>query len=122
MGPPALRRCAPRHAACCCAPAAMQGDAGHTAALVIAKVAAIEVPRSEWPELMQGLLANMGAGPLAPAGPRRQPAAVGRAAAWLRLLLPCAMPPPLLAVAREPLPRLLGPLHCTPPMLFPSRC
>ncbi len=29
---------------------------------MIAKVAAIEVPRSEWPELMQSLLANMGAG------------------------------------------------------------
>lgn len=40
-----------------------QGDAGHTAALVIAKVAAIEVPRSEWPELIDALLANMGASP-----------------------------------------------------------
>lgn len=40
-----------------------QGDAGHTAALVIAKVAAIEVPRSEWPELIQALLANMSASP-----------------------------------------------------------
>lgn len=40
-----------------------QGDAGHTAALVIAKVAAVEVPRSEWPELIQALLANMGAQP-----------------------------------------------------------
>ncbi|KAL4428164.1 hypothetical protein ABPG75_002253 [Micractinium tetrahymenae] len=38
-----------------------QGDAGHTAALVIAKVAAIEVPRSEWPELISSLLANMSA-------------------------------------------------------------
>lgn len=42
---------------------APQGDAGHTAALVIAKVAAIEVPRSEWPELIGALLANMAASP-----------------------------------------------------------
>jgi importin subunit beta-1 len=41
----------------------MQGDAGHTAALVIAKVAAIEVPRKQWPELIEALLANMGATP-----------------------------------------------------------
>lgn len=40
-----------------------QGDAGHTAALVIAKVAAVEVPRSEWPELIGALLANMAASP-----------------------------------------------------------
>ncbi|KAI3428693.1 hypothetical protein D9Q98_007516 [Chlorella vulgaris] len=40
-----------------------QGDAGHTAALVIAKVAAIEVPRKQWPELIEALLANMGATP-----------------------------------------------------------
>lgn len=40
-----------------------QGDAGHTAALVIAKVAAVEVPRSEWPELISALLANMAATP-----------------------------------------------------------
>jgi importin subunit beta-1 len=49
------------HVVRCCFP--VQGDAGHTAALVIAKVAAIEVPRKEWPELIQALLANMGATP-----------------------------------------------------------
>lgn len=35
-------------------------DAGHTAAQVIAKVAAIELPRQQWPELIGTLLANMG--------------------------------------------------------------
>ncbi|KAH7429407.1 hypothetical protein KP509_09G046600 [Ceratopteris richardii] len=35
-------------------------DAGHTAAQVIAKVAAIELPLREWPELVGSLLANMG--------------------------------------------------------------
>lgn len=43
---------------------------GHTAALVVAKVAAIEVPRNEWPELIQSLLANMGVQP--PNGALRQ--------------------------------------------------
>lgn len=40
-----------------------QGDAGHTAALVIAKVAAVEVPMNDWPELIPALLSNMGASP-----------------------------------------------------------
>ncbi|PSC75516.1 importin subunit beta-1-like [Micractinium conductrix] len=40
-----------------------QGDAGHTAALVIAKVAAIELPRKEWPELIAALLSNISAQP-----------------------------------------------------------
>ncbi|KAJ7547373.1 hypothetical protein O6H91_08G082800 [Diphasiastrum complanatum] len=35
-------------------------DASHTAAQVIAKIAAIELPRSEWPELIGILLGNMG--------------------------------------------------------------
>lgn len=34
-------------------------DAGHTAAQVIAKVASIEIPRKEWPELIGSLLSNM---------------------------------------------------------------
>lgn len=40
-----------------------QGDAGHTAALVIAKVAAVEVPLQQWPELIGSLLGNMAATP-----------------------------------------------------------
>ena len=32
---------------------------GHTAALVVARVAGIDVPRAEWPELISSLLANM---------------------------------------------------------------
>ena len=40
----------------------MQGDAGHTAALVIAKVAAVELPRQGWPELIPCLLANVAPG------------------------------------------------------------
>lgn len=35
-------------------------DASHTSAQVIAKVAAIELPLREWPELVSSLLANMG--------------------------------------------------------------
>lgn len=35
-------------------------DAGHTAAQVVAKIAAIELPRQQWPELIGTLLANMG--------------------------------------------------------------
>eukprot|EP01018_Ginkgo_biloba_P019115 Gb_37870 [translate_table: standard] len=35
-------------------------DARHTSSQVIAKIAAIEVPRQEWPELIGILLANMG--------------------------------------------------------------
>ena len=35
-------------------------DARHTAAQVIAKIAAIEVPNNQWPELVSSLLANMG--------------------------------------------------------------
>ncbi|GJP60988.1 hypothetical protein CLOP_g18199 [Closterium sp. NIES-67] len=35
-------------------------DARHTSAQVIAKIAAIELPRNEWPELVVGLLGNMG--------------------------------------------------------------
>ncbi|KAL3536556.1 hypothetical protein ACH5RR_005017 [Cinchona calisaya] len=34
-------------------------DASHTAAQVIAKLASIEVPRKEWPELISSLLVNM---------------------------------------------------------------
>ncbi|GAA0168318.1 transporter [Lithospermum erythrorhizon] len=34
-------------------------EANHTAAQVIAKTAAIEIPRKEWPELIQALLVNM---------------------------------------------------------------
>ncbi|KAL8206069.1 hypothetical protein R6Q57_009620 [Mikania cordata] len=34
-------------------------EAGHTAAQVIAKIASIEIPRKEWPELIASLLANM---------------------------------------------------------------
>ena len=37
--------------------------ARHTAALVIAKVAAIELPTGQWPDLIQTLLANVGAQP-----------------------------------------------------------
>ncbi|EIE27283.1 ARM repeat-containing protein [Coccomyxa subellipsoidea C-169] len=37
--------------------------ARHTAALVIAKVAAIELPKGQWPDLIPTLLANMGAQP-----------------------------------------------------------
>lgn len=43
--------------------AAQDGDARHTAALVIAKVAAIELPHSAWPDLITSLLGNMGATP-----------------------------------------------------------
>jgi importin subunit beta-1 len=35
-------------------------DARHTVALVIAKIAAIELPQGEWPELVGNLLSNMG--------------------------------------------------------------
>ncbi|CAM6021767.1 unnamed protein product [Sphagnum balticum] len=35
-------------------------DARHTSAQVIAKIAAIELPQGEWPELVGSLLANMG--------------------------------------------------------------
>lgn len=35
-------------------------DARHTAAQVIAKIAAIELPQGEWPELVGNLLSNMG--------------------------------------------------------------
>lgn len=38
-------------------------DVRHTAALVIAKVAAIDLPRQEWPQLVSALLANMSATP-----------------------------------------------------------
>lgn len=38
-------------------------EARHTAALVIAKVAAIELPRSSWPDLISTLLGNMGLTP-----------------------------------------------------------
>ncbi|KAF8069441.1 KPNB1 [Scenedesmus sp. PABB004] len=38
-------------------------DVRHTAALVIAKVAAIDLPRREWPGLIAALLANMSAQP-----------------------------------------------------------
>ncbi|KAI3694895.1 hypothetical protein L1987_77878 [Smallanthus sonchifolius] len=34
-------------------------EAGHTAAQVIAKIASIEIPRKEWPELVGSLLGNM---------------------------------------------------------------
>ncbi|XP_071738286.1 importin subunit beta-1-like [Rutidosis leptorrhynchoides] len=34
-------------------------EAGHTAAQVIAKIASIEIPRKEWPELIGSLLGNM---------------------------------------------------------------
>ncbi|CAI9298692.1 unnamed protein product [Lactuca saligna] len=34
-------------------------EAGHTAAQVIAKIASIEIPRKEWPELISSLLGNM---------------------------------------------------------------
>lgn len=51
------------HTRCPAAVPDVQGDAGHTAALVIAKVAAVELPRKEWPELIQALLANMAAAP-----------------------------------------------------------
>ena len=37
--------------------------ARHTAALVIAKVAAIELPTGQWPDLIQTLLGNVGAQP-----------------------------------------------------------
>lgn len=38
-------------------------DVRHTAALVLAKVAAIDLPRREWPTLIQSLLNNMSATP-----------------------------------------------------------
>lgn len=38
-------------------------DVRHTAALVVAKVAAIEVPKGQWPELISALLANMAVQP-----------------------------------------------------------
>jgi len=38
-------------------------DVRHTAALVIAKVAAIDLPKREWPNLIGALLANMSASP-----------------------------------------------------------
>lgn len=38
----------------------MVADARHTAAQVIAKIAAIELPQGDWPELVGSLLANMG--------------------------------------------------------------
>lgn len=38
-------------------------DVRHIAALVIAKVAAIDLPRGEWPQLISTLLANMSASP-----------------------------------------------------------
>eukprot|EP00195_Chlamydomonas_chlamydogama_P009742 CAMPEP_0202900576 /NCGR_PEP_ID=MMETSP1392-20130828/11916_1 /ASSEMBLY_ACC=CAM_ASM_000868 /TAXON_ID=225041 /ORGANISM="Chlamydomonas chlamydogama, Strain SAG 11-48b" /LENGTH=865 /DNA_ID=CAMNT_0049586993 /DNA_START=281 /DNA_END=2875 /DNA_ORIENTATION=+ len=38
-------------------------DVRHTAAMVLAKVAAIDLPRKEWPTLIQTLLNNMGAQP-----------------------------------------------------------
>ncbi|KAF5779404.1 putative armadillo-like helical, importin beta family [Helianthus annuus] len=34
-------------------------EAGHTAAQLIAKIASIEIPRKEWPELIASLLGNM---------------------------------------------------------------
>ncbi|KAJ9548981.1 hypothetical protein OSB04_021524 [Centaurea solstitialis] len=34
-------------------------EAGHTAAQVIAKIASIEIPRKEWPDLISSLLGNM---------------------------------------------------------------
>lgn len=40
-------------------------DVRHTAAMVIAKVAAIDLPRKEWPSLIQSLLNNMQAQPVA---------------------------------------------------------
>lgn len=43
--------------------AAQVGDVRHTAALVIAKVAAIEIPKSQWPELVNSLLSNMNVQP-----------------------------------------------------------
>eukprot|EP00798_Chlamydomonas_sp_ICE-L_P030705 gene30705-35732_t len=38
-------------------------DVRHTAAMVVAKAAAIELPRKEWPTLIQALLANMNVTP-----------------------------------------------------------
>lgn len=35
----------------------------HTAALVVAKVAAIEIPKGQWPELISTLLSNMNVQP-----------------------------------------------------------
>lgn len=35
----------------------------HTAALVVAKVAAIEIPKGQWPELISSLLSNMNVQP-----------------------------------------------------------
>ncbi len=39
-------------------------DVRHTAAMVLAKVAAIDLPRREWPQLIPALLANMSAQPV----------------------------------------------------------
>lgn len=41
-------------------------DVRHTAAMVIAKIAAIELPRKDWPALIQALLHNTGAQPPVP--------------------------------------------------------
>ncbi len=41
-------------------------DVRHTAAMVVAKIAAIDLPRKEWPALIQALLANIGAQPAVP--------------------------------------------------------
>ena len=38
-----------------------EGEVRHTSALVIAKVAAIEIPQNAWPDLVTSLLSNMGA-------------------------------------------------------------
>ena len=47
------------------------GEVRHTAAQVVAKIAAIELPQRQWPELISGLLANMGAGEPANEGLKR---------------------------------------------------
>lgn len=42
-------------------PLPQENEVRHTSALVIAKVAAIEIPQNAWPDLIASLLSNMGA-------------------------------------------------------------
>ena len=57
-------------------------DIGHTAALVVAKLAAIEIPKNLWPELIPGLLEGAAAKSVAGA----DPAAAGRRQSSIELL------------------------------------
>ena len=51
---------------------ASEFDIGHTAGLVVAKIAAIEIPKSLWPDLLPGLLEGAAKKDAAGAAGRRQ--------------------------------------------------